>query len=350
VRRLALRSGRPARSGVRVLYGLLRPPREDEPAWGGGLVHVVHLMRRYPPAQRDFNVYYLVSSTLGAVPDCEELVRLARRRGAAVVLNQNGIPRPEWGGYAPDHPDVGPAALRRTARLIHGADHVFFQSRFVEDVADRMVGPRQGPCEVLHNAVDVERFTPAPAPPPEPLRVLVGGNQVHPARLGQAVRVFARVLEEVPGARLLVAGAVHHPEDDLIRELGVGGALDRLGPYALRDAPDVYRRAHVLLHPQVNDPCPNTVIEAMACGLPVVHALSGGVPELVGPGGVGVEVEQSWEREVSPDPDALAEAVLDAFRRRPELAAVARAEAVARLSLPAWLDRHTAVLEALRRA
>ena len=36
-------------------------------------------------------------------------------------------------------------------------------------------------------------------------------------------------------------------------------------------------------HNAHNDPCPNTVLEALSCALPVVYSNTGGVPELVGP-------------------------------------------------------------------
>ena len=45
---------------------------------------------------------------------------------------------------------------------------------------------------------------------------------------------------------------------------------------------ELMRRAHLLLHTKVKDPCPSAVIEAMACGLPVVYPASGGTVELVG--------------------------------------------------------------------
>ena len=52
------------------------------------------------------------------------------------------------------------------------------------------------------------------------------------------------------------------------------------------------------------------MIEALACGRPVVYSNSGGVPELVGSeAGIGVGTEQTWDRDVPPDPVALAEAV-----------------------------------------
>ncbi len=70
------------------------------------------------------------------------------------------------------------------------------------------------------------------------------------------------------------------------------------------------RRAHVLLHTKVKDPCPTLVIEAMACGLPVVHPASGGTVELVGDeAGIGVPHPDTWEQDIPPAPEELAEAV-----------------------------------------
>ena len=43
------------------------------------------------------------------------------------------------------------------------------------------------------------------------------------------------------------------------------------------------------------DPRPNTVIEALSCGLPVLHSKSGGLPELVNNScGVSLFVKDSW--------------------------------------------------------
>ena len=110
----------------------------------------------------------------------------------------------------------------------------------------------------------------------------------------------------------------------------------------------MFRRAHLLLHTKVQDPCPTLVVEAMACGLPVVHPASGGTSELVGDvAGIGVAHPVSWERDEPPSPDALADAVTRVLDELPRYSAAARARAVERFSLEPWLERHAEMFERL---
>lgn len=47
-----------------------------------------------------------------------------------------------------------------------------------------------------------------------------------------------------------------------------------------------YRNCDLLLYPAKNETCPNTVLEALSCGLPVIYDASGGTPEVAAPYGV----------------------------------------------------------------
>jgi glycosyltransferase involved in cell wall biosynthesis len=103
----------------------------------------------------------------------------------------------------------------------------------------------------------------------------------------------------------------------------------------------------VLLHPKVNDPCPNVVLEALACGVPVVHSASGGTPELVGEAGLGVASETSFERDVPPAPADLADAVRAVVASLADYRQKARARAVERFDLAPWIERHRALFSEL---
>lgn len=115
--------------------------------------------------------------------------------------------------------------------------------------------------------------------------------------------------------------------------LGRGNAQEgavpnvRLLPYAFneQDMADFYATLDVMLYPSLADNCPLVVMEAMACGIPVLAFDVGGIPELVAQEGCGVLVP-------SRDGEALCRAALELAgdaeaRRRMGHAARQRAEA-----------------------
>jgi glycosyltransferase involved in cell wall biosynthesis len=224
---------------------------------------------------------------------------------------------------------------------------VLYQSEFSKQSADLFLGEPRGDWEVLHNAVDVDVLTPGEAPPDGPV-VLLGGDQYQPYKLELGLRAFALLRSAHPGARLLVTGRLAATPGALIAELGLAGSVELVGRYSQRDAPALLRRAHVYLHPKVNDPCPSAVIEAMACGVPVVYAASGGTVELVGDeAGVGVTHAVSWERQQPPAPEALAAGLETVLADHARYRKAARRRAVERFALGPWLDRHAALFAGL---
>lgn len=327
--RLALPVG--SGSSPRVFYGHDRVPGPDDPATGGS-AKVQKLATRFPNSPGSFTVLYLGSSWLPR--DLRPLLWLARRRRAPIVVNQDGVGYPAWAGSQWE--DVN----RPLRRALLAADHVLYQSAFAKADADRYLGAASGTWELLPNAVDTTRFTPAPRPPTDGPVVLLAGDQTSPLRLDLGLRTFALVVSAVPGARLVVTGRVPPNTPSLLRELGLEASVELVGRYTQRDAPALYQRAHLLLHTKVNDPCPNVVLEAMASGLPVVHPASGGTVELVGPGGVGVPHRDDREHLVQPSPEAMADAVRQALASREELGVIARRRAVESYALDGWLTRH----------
>ena len=194
-------------------------------------------------------------------------------------------------------------------------------------------------------------FVPAPERRAGELTLLLGGSQYQRYRVETALRTLALL----PDARLLVTGALSFDPDAervtlaLADELGVRDRVELVGPYAQKDAPALMQRAHLLLHTKYNDPCPGIVVEAMACGLPVVYSASGGVPELVGDdAGVGVPAPRDFERDHPPAPEELAEAVHDVVARLDALSGAARERAVDRFDIRPWVERHREVFAELR--
>lgn len=328
-----LLAGRGTGPGIRVFYGHDRVPGPGDPA-AGGTAKMQRLAERFPSSPTDFTLLYLGSTWLPR--DLGGLLWLAQRRAVPVVLNQNGVGYRAWAG------DKAEEVNRPLRRALLAARYVLYQSEFCKRSADELLGVPAGASEVLYNAVDVERFTPAPTALAGGPVLLAGGDQTQGAyRLELALRTFALVVADHPDARLIVSGSLLADPHALVAELGLGERVAFVGRYRQADAPSLYRRAHVLLHTQMNDSCPSVVLEAMACGLPVVHPASGGTVELVGDvGGIGVEHEASWDRLVPPSPEAMAAAVTRVLAQLPAYSAFARGRAVDRFSLDPWLDRH----------
>jgi glycosyltransferase involved in cell wall biosynthesis len=326
---------------MRVYYGHSELPGPQGHA-EGGLVKFQALLPSWPNSPAGYDVLYVVSSRLPA-RICE-LYAEARAAGARVLLSQAAPACPAT------HGERWCELNRPLDFLLSRADFVFYQSAFGRRMCDAVLGPRPGPAAILPNAVDTGRFVPAAADPaPGGLRVLLGGTQYREYRLRRALEAFALVRRERRDARLMVTGrlkwlpdlaAARRQAAAWCDELGIAGSVDFLGPYSQERAPEIFQRAHLLLHTMALDCCPTAVIEAMACGLPVVHGASGGLPELVGEAGVGVPAADDFERLQPPEPADLAAAVLAAAVRRRELGEAGRQRAVERFDRRAWIARH----------
>jgi glycosyltransferase involved in cell wall biosynthesis len=121
--------------------------------------------------------------------------------------------------------------------------------------------------------------------------------------LSALLQAFARVSARRPGTRLLLVG--RGPEEARLRalatSLGISAAVQFAGEQA--EVGSYLHRMDVYAQSSVAEGMPNSVLEAMATGLPVVATSVGGTPEVVVDGETGLLVP-------SRDPAALADALL----------------------------------------
>jgi UDP-glucose:(heptosyl)LPS alpha-1,3-glucosyltransferase len=98
--------------------------------------------------------------------------------------------------------------------------------------------------------------------------------------------LHALALLDAPSLSLVVAGrSATGSFQRLARRLGVGDRVHFVGYCA--DMRDAYFAADLLVHPTFYDPCANVVLEALACGLPVITTRNNGASELLRPVGDG---------------------------------------------------------------
>lgn len=101
------------------------------------------------------------------------------------------------------------------------------------------------------------------------------------------------------------------------------------------------RSAHIYFSAEVNPPCPNAVIEALACGIPVLGFDTGSLSELVPPAAgktvpYGADV---WKLE-SPDISSLTEAALEILTNLPQYQQSARQHAEENLGLDLMVEKY----------
>jgi glycosyltransferase involved in cell wall biosynthesis len=139
--------------------------------------------------------------------------------------------------------------------------------------------------------------------------VLYVGSLFRAKGMDELVTAFAALAAARPRARLVAIG--EGPcRGDMLRRAASSGVGDRVTLLGRQPSPVVaawMRAADVFCLPSHSEGCPNAVVEALACGLPVVASDVGGIPELV-KGGCGLLVPPR-------QPAALAAALESALSR-----------------------------------
>lgn len=190
-------------------------------------------------------------------------------RGTPVVVNYRG-------GYAGDflarQASLVRFSMRRAARLIVPSG--FLRAIFGEHGME---------ADVVPNIVDTKRFTPDGEIDHKLPVILVARNLEPIYDNASAIRALALIRQQVPSALLVVAGS--GPEEAALKQLAESLHLDNSVQFTGRvdaaDMPSLYRRARVVLNPSLVDNMPNSVLEALAAGVPVVSTRVGGVPYIV---------------------------------------------------------------------
>ncbi|MDO8753533.1 MAG: glycosyltransferase family 4 protein [Anaerolineales bacterium] len=337
-----------AASGVSVLYLTLnfpkRPPTRSEYSHGG-TVKMAYLAEAFPHSFPSANLLYAVSSVGNSMSSA--ILARAKQKGLKIIVNQNGVAFPAWDGANFENTN------QSLKNVLDHADYIIYQSQFCELGAERYLTPPDVPHEIIYNPVDTRLFTPdACSEKPDHLTLLLGGNQYEKYRLELALKTLKSLHRQVPDAKLIVTGELWLPHDEsaawtgkALQEMELKDYVTFTGSYTQAEAPLIFSKAHVLLHTKYADSSPGLVLEALACGLPVVYVGNGGVPELVGEAGMGVPVEHDWNHINLPSPQAMADAVMQVHSRRDEYSQKARQRAVELFSLETFVARHKEMFE-----
>lgn len=249
------------------------------------------------------------------------LTRLMRKRRIdAVITVGTGGDKMFWGRLAARLADVPVicSALHSTGL----PDHVEWPNRLLAPITDAFIGVAEPhgrylaehegcparKVRVIPNGVDVERFR--PRPPNHRLREELGLPEGAPvAGIVAALRpekdheLFLRsaalIRKQVPKAHFLVIGDGPRRQalEELTRELELVGSVHFPGTRS--DVPEVLALMDVVMLTSKMEANPVSILEAMACGKPVVATRVGSVPETVLDGRTGFLIAPGDESEMA---------------------------------------------------
>ena len=224
------------------------------------------------------------------------------------------------------------------------ADRVIYQSEFARDWWQRVRGVYRVSNTVVYNATDLNLFSPegSHTPPSAGVQLLLvegnlrGGYEqglVSAVRLGERLSKIRR-----DPVQLKVVGNVSSQiQKSWSRKAQI--PIEWVGLVDRGQIPEIDRSADMLFSGDLNPACPNSVIEALACGLPVLSFDTGAIPELVddSSGRVVPYGGDPWQLE-DPDIPGLAKGALEILSAGEALRIGARKRATDMFGLERMVD------------
>lgn len=213
---------------------------------------------------------------------------LARYRGVKSVVSARG-----------NDIDVMPFDYRRAVfvlKALEWADAIVAVTQEMVQKTAALSGRED--IRLIHNGVDASMF--APQEPNQALRTSLGLDKrpvigfIGEARakkgLGRLLRVYPRLYTRIP-SQLLFVGGVRKDDKAMIKffqRQHPDLPLRLVSPQSHEKMPQYYALCDLVVLPSLRDGLPNTLLEAMACGRPVVASAVGGMVDALTDGRDGV--------------------------------------------------------------
>jgi len=274
----------------------------------------------------------------------------AKRRGVRIVQRLDGVnwvQRVRWSGVRYTlRAEYGNWLLAFTRNRV--ADEVIYQSKFIRGWWEDWYGKARIPGHVVLNGVDLENFSPDrenPIPRIPPYRLLVvEGSLAGGLDTGlKAALHLTEILSERYSVKLTVAGKVDVNTKNELKK--ASKTVKILEIVSREQIPELMRSSHLLFSAEINPPCPNSVIEALACGLPVVGFDTGSLRELIGEGAGRLTPYggNPWNLD-TPDIPSLAKAASEILVDQERFRLAARVRAEESLGVDKMVDNYLEIL------
>jgi len=253
----------------------IKLPKATQVGIGGGISFISNFRKAIAPfghqivEDGDYDLLFISGATL-----CDRETYLhAKENGKFIILRVDNILEDS------KNRNTG---MPRMEEFAKDSDVVVYQSEW----AKKLLTPHCGEGQVIYNGIDTDIFHPSKKEKDwEGIRIFYSKYGRGEGKNFNVVQYFFReYCLERDDATLVLVGRfadeiqkINHPfefhQDEDFQYLGVVDDPHRLA--------EIIRTCDVALLPYFSDACSNTVLEAQACGLPVIYDHSGGTPEIV---------------------------------------------------------------------
>ena len=262
--------------GIDVVIASTNAPYR--PAWIGGarglraLFRFVPFLKAVRALSGTVSVMHVMANSGWAWFLCAApAVNAAVRRGVPVIVHYHG-------GLAREFLAKSSA---RVARTLRQASVVVVPSRFLQEV----FAAHGVESQVIPNGVSLDVFRLGPERPPggRGSHVVITRNLEALYGIDTAIRAAAILRKEFPDLVVSIAGSGPHRGalENLTAELHLAQVIRFTGRLDVAQIAALYAQADVVLNPSRADNTPTSLLEAAACGVPIVSTNVGGVPYLV---------------------------------------------------------------------
>lgn len=224
-----------------------------------------------------------------------EVIARSKQKGAKFVLRMDGVPE--------DNRNSGRGSRRLVENSLQ-ADHIIYQSMFTKQTVGMLLA-RNGvhcPSSIIMNGVDHEVYTPDGPKidfKGKPNILSIFYRKDPNKRYEEVLAMYREYFSHNNQANLVLLG--RYATEWMTYNMGFfnGEKYQRLGVVTDELAKaTMIRSCDMLFYPSFADPAPNAVLEAIACGVPVMYNGYGGTAEIVHKGGVPIDYNRMFTDQI----------------------------------------------------
>lgn len=160
---------------------------------------------------------------------------------------------------------------------------------------------------VIPNGIDLRRFEGLSHRDSHKLaesgeRIILFVGRLHPVKgVAYLIEAMTTIIKRNPKVRLWLVGDGEERQslENLVNKLGLTQYVNFVGKVPNEEVPEYMASSDVLVMPSLSEPFGIVLLEAMACGLPIVATNVGGIPEIVQDGENGFLVEPESSEEIA---------------------------------------------------